>query len=753
MNVMIPDEKSEFKILVTDDDNDLLLLTQRLLKNENYKVSVADSGNECLQNIRLEKPDLLLLDGILPDMSGVEVCTIIKQDPCLSSIYVLMFSGMKTHSDNISESLETGANGYLIKPMNKRELLARVDAVFRVILAEKKLRNLQTRTDAILAAVPDIIMVIDEKKKYTWANQAGYRFFGDDVIGKEVDFYLESKQQVSTTIHPLFNCEEDSSYSECWQRRKDGKKRLLASCIKELKDDNGHITGTLSTAMDITDRNQVEVELRMRGEILENMEEGVFLIRADNRLIVYTNPTVDRLFGYDTGELIGKHISVVNAPSEKSSEDKTTEIIESLTVNRVWQGEVQNIRKDGTLYWGHANISTFEHPQYGNVWISIHQDLTDRKRAEQGMRMSEEKYRTTLNASPDGILFIDLKGIITEVSEIGLEIFGADIRENLVGKHFLRFVPSVEKNTVRKIIDKTINEGIAQHVGLKIKKKNQFLFAGEVSATLIQGADGEPLSFMIIIRDISQRKKMETKQLHADRMANLGEMASGIAHEINQPLNTISMVMDNIMFEAAQGDNVEKGYLKKKSDKIFDNITRIRNIIDQVRAFSRSYDDYILTSFDINASINNAVSMLSEQFKHLAIGLNLQLEENLPVIIGNTIKFEQVIINLLANAKDAVIEKKSKHLEFYEMIIEIRSYQKNQSLIVEVTDNGIGISNDDINNIILPFYTTKDEGKGTGLGLSICYQIIKELNGTIEIASDKLHGTKIKVVLTIQKKN
>jgi C4-dicarboxylate-specific signal transduction histidine kinase len=235
-------------------------------------------------------------------------------------------------------------------------------------------------------------------------------------------------------------------------------------------------------------------------------------------------------------------------------------------------------------------------------------------------------------------------------------------------------------------------------------------------------------------------------------MANLGEMASGIAHEINQPLNIISMVMDKILIESAKTETIDIGFLKNKSDKIFENITRMRNIIDHIRAFSRSHDDYILTAFDINSSIENAASMIVEQFKHLGINLNLQLGKQIPQIFGNTYKFEQVILNLLVNAKDAVIEMKSKKLEYVDMIIGIRSYQENQFIIVEVSDNGIGISNDDVNNIMLPFYTSKEEGKGTGLGLSICYQIIKEMNGTIDITSKKYHGTKIKIVLDIQKK-
>jgi C4-dicarboxylate-specific signal transduction histidine kinase len=256
---------------------------------------------------------------------------------------------------------------------------------------------------------------------------------------------------------------------------------------------------------------------------------------------------------------------------------------------------------------------------------------------------------------------------------------------------------------------------------------------------------------MVIIRDISQRKKMETKQMHADRMASLGEMATGIAHELNQPLNIISLVLDKILFESAKTETIDIDLIKNKSEKIFENITRIRNIIDHIRAFSRSHDDYILTAFNINSSIENAVSMIVEQFKHLGINLNLQLDKQISPILGNTYKFEQVIINLLVNAKDAVIEKKNKNKESFDLMVDIRSYQEDQSIIVEVTDNGIGINNEDINNVMLPFYTTKDEGKGTGLGLSICYQIIKEMNGTIEIASDKHYGTKIKLILNIQK--
>jgi PAS domain S-box-containing protein len=368
------------------------------------------------------------------------------------------------------------------------------------------------------------------------------------------------------------------------------------------------------------------------------------------------------------------------------------------------------------------------------------------------LKKGEEKYRTMLNASPDGIILIDPKGVIKEVSEVGLKLFGAETLVEMVGKKISHFVRSEENKTISEMIEKTMNYGLIQNVEIGIKKKNQSLFPGELSSTLINGPDGIPPSLMIIVRDISQRKKTETKQLHADRMVTLGEMASGIAHEINQPLNIISLVLDKILFEIVRNEKIDIGFLKEKSDKIFENIFRIRNIIDHIRAFSRSHDDYVLAAFSINSSIENAVSMITQQYKHMGISLDLSLDDGIPQIIGNTYKFEQVIVNLLANAKDAVVEKKTKYQEYTQMNVGIKSYQESNSIIVEISDNGIGINEDDLNNVMLPFYTTKEEGKGTGLGLSICYQIIKEMGGTIDIISNKESGTIIKLELEIQKK-
>jgi PAS domain S-box-containing protein len=387
--------------------------------------------------------------------------------------------------------------------------------------------------------------------------------------------------------------------------------------------------------------------------------------------------------------------------------------------------------------------------------VSIFLDLYNQKQTiiqnAIQLKENEEKYRTMLNASPDGVVLVELSGKLKEVSEIGIELFGANSRDDLLGKMISGFVADDSIVLINDILKDTLKHGLAQNIEIKLKRINQSLFLSEISATLIQASDASPLSILIVVRDISQRKKLQANQIHADRMASLGQMAAGMAHEINQPLNIISMVMDKLLFEADKKKQVDLVMLNDKSNKVFENLTRIRNIIDHIRVFSRSNVDYIPIAFNINLSIENALSMISEQFKHLGIQLKVQLEEEIPQIVGNTYQFEQVIINLLNNAKDAIIDKKNLDDGSTDFCIDITTYVKDNNLIIEVKDNGMGIKEADINNILLPFFSTKEEGKGTGLGLSISYQIIKDMGGIFDIASIFSKQTIIKLIFDLNK--
>jgi PAS domain S-box-containing protein len=778
-------------LLIVDDDEENLIYLETIIKKIKVNLIQARSGSEALEKTRGIELALAIIDIRMPGMNGYELALKLNEERAGEKVPIIFLTASHVNKVQIIEGYDSGAVDYLFKPINNQILLSKIN-VFLDLFNQKQIiirdaAQLKKFAEELTSAVatlktseekyrsyvdnaPDGVFIVDETGKYVEVNEAASRITGyskEELLNMTINDVLPKESLMEGLAQFGILVKSGSSKADLPFLHKNGTTRWWSLDAVKLSE-----TRFLGFTKDITHRKEMEETLRIQYAELEMQNDelsiaidkakvatekytdlydfaptGYFSLSTDFKILAL-NYTGARLLGKDRLRLINSHFGFF------------------LSINslQVFNAFFQNILKSETKETCEVVLETDGNnpPKYLHIeGVAIRNgeqcllnvvDVTNRKLAEKAVNESERLYHTLLNASPDGVFLIDLKGIITEVSEIGVELFGADSRDDLVGTEVFRFVPSDEKNTIKELIEKATNEGLVQNVGIKIRKKNLTVFAGETSATLIQSPDGAPIAYMITLRDISHRKKMETKQIHADRMANLGEMASGIAHEINQPLNIISMVMDKIIFEAAKTDKIDIDFFKIKSDKIFENIIRIRNIIDHIRAFSRSHHDYILTDFDINKSIENAASMINEQFKHLDINLILQLEKQIPPICGNTYKFEQVVINLLTNAKDALMEKKNQQGEIFDMIVGIRSYQEDQTLVVEVTDNGIGISNDDINNILLPFYTTKDEGKGTGLGLSICYQIIKEMDGTIGITSEKSNGTFIKLILNIKEK-
>jgi len=769
--------KSLPNLLIVDDNVVNLTFLEIILAKTQVNLIKAESGFEALDKSNGLELALAILDIQMPGMNGFELAVKINEGRSSNKVPIIFVTANHVNEVDVFHGYISGAVDYIFKPINSHILLCKVNIFLDLFnhkqtiireseLLEKSAEKLVWLNAALKASeeryrsyidnAPDGVFIADETGRFLEVNIAACRITGyskDELLTLSFSDLLFEQSINKGIEHFGTLIATDTAKSDLLFSHKSGTKRWCA--VESVKLSERRFLGFTK---DITDRKLAEDLLKESESNLATAQRIAHIGSWEwekNAKMIKLSKEMFTIFDISAETFDGKSESLLKMLHPDDVEPTISSILKSKNNgDKSLTFEFRIIHKDYSIHnlFGEARIEYDKVGMLGNIF-GIVQDISERKLAEQTLKISEEKYRTMLNASPDGILLIDLQGIITEVSEIGLELFEAKNRDELVGKDFYQFIPLDEKNTIKDIFEKTLSEGLFQNVELKIRKKSQSTFFSEISSTLIQAPDGEPLSFMLIIRDISQRKKMETKQLHADRMANLGEMASGIAHEINQPLNIISMVMDKILFETDKTETIDIEFLKIKSDKIFDNITRIRNIIDHVRAFSRNDDNYVLTAFDINSSIQNAVSMIMEQFKHLDINLETQLYPQIPQIVGNTYKFEQVIVNLLTNAKDAVLDRRSKQEDYCDLRVKIRTYQENQVLIVEITDNGIGIDKDDIHNVMLPFYTTKEEGKGTGLGLSICYQIIKEMNGTIDISSDGINGTKIKLVLNIQKLN
>ena len=427
--------------------------------------------------------------------------------------------------------------------------------------------------------------------------------------------------------------------------------------------------------------------------------------------------------------------------------DKERELFPIIFVT-AYTSEEQNMER----YYKSGITDFLVKPFLKPVLLSKVKIFLELDRQKQRLSTSEKKYRMLLNASPEGIIIMDINGVIREISDIALTILGKESKEELTGKDIFSLLPEKEHQRFEEIIFKTLKEGLAQNVEFRVIKATHEQFISEISTTLIHDNEGNPSSIMAIIRDISQRKEVEKQQIMTERMASLGEMATGIAHEINQPLNNISFGLDNLFATLKKESSVHTDYLEKKNQRIFDNVERISYIIDHIRTFSKGQDDFIHISFDINQSIRNGISMITEQYKQHGIDLLLNLDESIDTIIGNTYQFEQVILNLLTNSKDAIDEKMRSFPDDFQPVIEIKNYQNEKTIYVEVSDNGIGMTPGSIDQVMYPFYTTKETGKGTGLGLSISLGIVKELNGMIEVESEYLKGTTIRIVIPVNDK-
>ena len=264
--------------------------------------------------------------------------------------------------------------------------------------------------------------------------------------------------------------------------------------------------------------------------IVANMAEGVVLVRRADGAIVYANETFERMFGYKAGEMIGLPIAAVKAPTDKSPEQTAIEIGRALRRDGEWRGVIENIRKDGTRFWSSANISTFDDDEHGQVWVSVHTDVTERRLAEEALRHAEERFRRVFEEGPIGIVMVDRNRAITDANEAFCNIVGYPPDE-VISKSFaaLTHPDDVEVDTeqARRVLRGKIP---SYRVEKRLLSKAGRVVWISLTATIVRDLSGRPAYGIGIIEEISERKRMEAmmvrqnERLAADLESSLGEL-------------------------------------------------------------------------------------------------------------------------------------------------------------------------------------------------------------------------------------
>lgn len=353
-------------------------------------------------------------------------------------------------------------------------------------------------------------------------------------------------------------------------------------------------------------------------------------------------------------------------------------------------------------------------------------------------RKSEEKYRSLFDNDPNPIFIIDPRNLeILDFNERAQECYGYS-RDELLGMSFLGIGDPEDTEMTAGLTD------VSNEQSILFSKKRHFRKGGLpffVNVHVCHADYGHQDVLIASTTDITESIEKETQLIQASKMTTLGVMAAGMAHEINQPLNVIQVSADFLLKTIAKGLAPDPTDLKTLAQDIRSNVQRAADIIKHMRDFSR-LSEGVHSKVDINKPIQDVFKVFGHQLKVHQVELVLDLDPALPPIMAEHNRLEQVFINLVTNAVDAMDEKAAANPDQNcEKRLHIHTFAEKETIVVTVSDTGTGMPPEVINKIFEPFFTTKEVGKGTGLGVSISYGIVKDYNGTIDIQSEPGKGT------------
>jgi PAS domain S-box-containing protein len=373
--------------------------------------------------------------------------------------------------------------------------------------SEEAFRNLSLRQEAILTAVPGILMEVNLDKIYTWTNRSGIEFFGNDVIGKEASFYFEGEQETYNLVQPLFDGNNELFYLESWQRRHDGEKRLLAWWCQSLKDNEGNVKGVLSSARDITEQKKSEEQLFLLANALKSINEAVSITDMDDRVLFLNKAFLDT-YGFTESDLRQEPIGVIR--STNNPPEIVKEILPA-TLRGGWSGELLNRKKDGTEFPVLLSTAVVKNSRgEATAMIGVANDISESRKTQQSLQHSEERFRSVTESASDAIITIDGEENIIGWNRGAEKLFGYKEQE-IRGKSLNLLIHSEYRDQQFRVIELLKQGGGKYLKGKTVEvgglRKNGLVFPVELSFSAWKTSEGQ--FYTGILRDITKRKRTE----------------------------------------------------------------------------------------------------------------------------------------------------------------------------------------------------------------------------------------------------
>jgi two-component system, NtrC family, sensor kinase len=357
------------------------------------------------------------------------------------------------------------------------------------------------------------------------------------------------------------------------------------------------------------------------------------------------------------------------------------------------------------------------HNAQGNDWRTIHvmKDITDRRLAERRYRRERDFNKNILNNTQSMILVLDTAGLVSYANR---RCFEAGYREqDLLGRALVELVPPARRSLLAEALERTLQGAALDNLEIPLFRGSGTAGQFSISLSPMRDEQGEINSVVVVMTDITDAASLQAKLMHTEKMAALGQLVSGVAHEVNNPLAAIVGFTDLLLENPSVPDDA-----KDELQVILQEAQRTRVIVQNLLSFARQMPAQREPA-QINSILRQTMKLRAYDLENHGVELTEKYAVELPVVIGDPHQLQQVFLNILNNAYDAVQETRRTGK------IEVQTLHRADKIEIIFRDNGPGISQ--IDRIFDPFFTTKEVGKGTGLGLSICYGIIQAHRGEI----------------------
>jgi len=503
----------------------------------------------------------------------------------------------------------------------------------------------------------------------------------------------------------------------------------------------GVLTDVVKLTRDITSQVKNEELLREERDNARKFFDisgvAMIVIGADRKVIQINRVGCD-ILGYLEEEVVGKDWFDTFVPL--NVRQATVSVFEKLVAGEIEPAEffentvLNKIGQERLFAWHNTVLEDAN----GKIWgtLSSGEDITDRRQMENELRESRKKFKTLFELAPDAVFLEDINGKIIDCNIAAERMLGYS-RQEFLSMSAQDLVPDYLRDALPEIMRIFSEKG--EYFGEAAnQRKNGEILPVDVSIKLME-LEGQKRIF-VIVKDITERKKAQAELMQAHKLASTGQLAAGVAHEINNPLSALSGELQWLM------ESHKKDKELSKSLKFMDRVAgRISRIVNNLLTFSREISLTSRLQCDVNALVRKVLQLVDRRIRNMKIKVKKNFADNIPDIYANPGELEQAFMNIILNAVDAMPDGG-------DLSLVTRLSRDHKSIEIIFTDTGVGVSADNLPRVFDPFFTTKPPDKGTGLGLSITHGIIKEYGGTIELKSDVNQGTIVAIRLPIAEK-